>query len=741
MTIKRWLISILLLANVALAAVVAAQGFHIISVLFTNTSGIDQANLSAPFNLSSVTLVDGLYVDADVLNTDAQKAGESIAYMPGTTRVRMLGCFDEGGNDETVDCNDAGQNDITLPTTGSAVFEFAADNQFRHLWFDIGTAAVASWTCEWQFWDGSAYIPFTGVTDGSNCFRNAAFSRTTWDFPAVGQWPESTLHSIDGYWAQVEITSFVSVTTAPLGNQVWYETGRWWTLLDELAAGQQAQVDVHLGTTAVTGSDTFAISASGSTRGDDAAYPPAFDTAAASSPPLECTAGGGHAPRRSLSGGVYTILTCFLRFDTSSIPDDASVTSGTLNCTADATGPFNANSRNLALEWYSWSAPLSGAQYQTIAQVNAGSVALSAITPSGPLPITLTNLYRVDKGGFSGFRVSIDGGIPTGANLAGIADCSVTLEWELPKSFHWYAPNLSGYTLPDDATLEPGGTFAVTISGFFGASGAGELLTKGSDLRIYFSAVDNLRVDINGVLVISNTIAGFSNDPHVITLAQNGTGATARLILLVDGVELAAVAAAAITDNASDWVFAQDNSIAALEYLEYEVSQVTQFTHQIRDIPDHLLVNQSNPGTFDAIARYPDTVNGLDVSVEPTESVSGAGEPEAPQAPELIGEFPAITGFSEVSDQPTGGLMDVYLPFSQALGIPFSAVLGAVAIALSFGGAAVAGRIGGSFLAFGAALVVLMGLFAVLGALTFWVPLLTAVIVVPLFLAYRRFHT
>ncbi len=238
-------LSVALLPPLLLVGLVFAQeiGLNIAPVLITNTSGSVQSRVQLPFLLSSQTLIDGDWMDADALFTDMAEP-----YMPATGQVRVLACFDDVATDETTACNNATTGDMTLPTAVNEIYEFAFDNQARHLWVNVDTAAVASWTVEWQHYNGSTYVALSNVTDGTNEFVIAGLNRVNWDFPIAGSWPESTLHSITGYWMRAEVTAVSSVTTPPVGTQAWYETGRWWTFAESMAISEQRRFDLNLDT-------------------------------------------------------------------------------------------------------------------------------------------------------------------------------------------------------------------------------------------------------------------------------------------------------------------------------------------------------------------------------------------------------------------------------------------------------------------------------------------------------------
>src|SRR3989304_1422627 len=45
----------------------------------------------------------------------------------------------------------------------------------------------------------------------------------------------------------LRVSAFTSLTVEPLGRQVWYETGQWWTFVNSLVDGFQTSYDVNVG--------------------------------------------------------------------------------------------------------------------------------------------------------------------------------------------------------------------------------------------------------------------------------------------------------------------------------------------------------------------------------------------------------------------------------------------------------------------------------------------------------------
>jgi len=249
---KRILYSLIITAaflTVPVGIIFAAHiedGINQVAVSFSNLTGGTEDSLQAPFNLSSVGLSESLFIAADGLDVDVKEGNNHIAFMPGSTRIQMLGCFTNAAANQTAGCNDATVDDLALPTLNGEIFEFAADNQFRILHVNVTTPAVANWTVVWEYWNGSAYVAFTNVSDNTDGFTIAGLHTVSFDFPAADLWGLETLHAIEGYWIQARVSAVTTITSVPIGGQAWYETGRWWTIIPDIAPSQEVQYNVHL---------------------------------------------------------------------------------------------------------------------------------------------------------------------------------------------------------------------------------------------------------------------------------------------------------------------------------------------------------------------------------------------------------------------------------------------------------------------------------------------------------------
>jgi hypothetical protein len=116
-----------------------------------------------------------------------------------------------------------------------------------------------------------------------------------------------------------------------------------------------------------------------------------------------------------------------VRFDTSAIPDTATVTSATLRLYV--TAKANADGRNLVGEWYdaaNW--PIDASDYTLNSSGSAFTGAsIGQIRAGATNDFSLGGLASVSKTGYTGLRLHVDGGQPTGDNYVQFASFESTL--------------------------------------------------------------------------------------------------------------------------------------------------------------------------------------------------------------------------------------------------------------------------------------------------------------------------
>lgn len=129
-------------------------------------------------------------------------------------------------------------------------------------------------------------------------------------------------------------------------------------------------------------------------------------------------------PRKRLSGSTHTVDVAEFRFNTASLPDDAKVERASLILYVDGSGSQNDDGRNFVGEWYvnsNW--PIDSTDYTSSVGEDAFSISLSnAPTASTTWTISLLNPdLNINRSGYTGFRVGVNGGAATGENFVQFA--------------------------------------------------------------------------------------------------------------------------------------------------------------------------------------------------------------------------------------------------------------------------------------------------------------------------------
>ena len=128
--------------------------------------------------------------------------------------------------------------------------------------------------------------------------------------------------------------------------------------------------------------------------------------------------------RRSQTPFPYIPVTVgLLRFDTSSLPDSATITSAELRL--NVTMKSDSDARSLVAEWYpaaNWPIELGDWAFADSSTAHVGTP-LSALTVGQRHAFLLRNVASVDRIGMTALRLDIDGSAsaPTGPNDLGLA--------------------------------------------------------------------------------------------------------------------------------------------------------------------------------------------------------------------------------------------------------------------------------------------------------------------------------
>jgi hypothetical protein len=111
----------------------------------------------------------------------------------------------------------------------------------------------------------------------------------------------------------------------------------------------------------------------------------------------------------------YWLGNGFLRFNTSSIPDGASISAAFLQINV----AFAQASNDLLIEWYTWTPPIAVANWTSTNSSNAGSFSSGGGGGGiGVVTIPLTTPSNINLSGYTGFRLhaQIASEPPTGEN-------------------------------------------------------------------------------------------------------------------------------------------------------------------------------------------------------------------------------------------------------------------------------------------------------------------------------------
>lgn len=195
-----------------------------------------------------------------------------------------------------------------------------------------------------------------------------------------------------------------------------------------------------------------------------------------------------------------------------------------------------------------------------------------------------------------------------GLYLGGLADFTAN---------HQVFVGSAGLTTADNALIEPGSGFSITIEAYINtaAGGSKDIILKTSAIRLYVNGASTLTAELNGGTATA-TVAGVSTGFHTITVSSDGT----TFALDVEGVGGATDSAVAVTDNANVWNWGTNGSVVYFDSIT---------------IADPEVDSNTSVANFDA---------GTLVN---TESVSGA-PPGDPNHTRITGQDQAGTDDGEV---------------------------------------------------------------------------------------------
>jgi hypothetical protein len=157
------------------------------------------------------------------------------------------------------------------------------------------------------------------------------------------------------------------------------------------------------------------------TAGGDDGYIDAEGSTGSTWPPdgakTVVTGGTTVSVRKAKFAGFTDLIVCLMRFDTSSLPDGATINSAILRLQIVTVG--NITNRNLVVGYYAnANFPIDAADWDGADNPgsDAGTFALTGFSASTQIDLTLTNVSSINTTGNTGFRLGIDGGIPSTNN-------------------------------------------------------------------------------------------------------------------------------------------------------------------------------------------------------------------------------------------------------------------------------------------------------------------------------------
>ena len=193
--------------------------------------------------------------------------------------------------------------------------------------------------------------------------------------------------------------------------------------------------------TAAATSGTLTVNvAAGGDDGDVAMFGPASAGYPPTGGPSVNSTWTGFTIGRRLAFGDFEVLVGLVRFDTSALPDDATVTSATLR--VYVASQKDADDRTLVGEWVSpaqW--PIDTSDFV----LNVGTSALpgadvGALTKDRTHDLSLVGLANVSTTGYTALRLGISGGQPSGDNLLQLASLEHATRPEPQLVLTWTRP-------------------------------------------------------------------------------------------------------------------------------------------------------------------------------------------------------------------------------------------------------------------------------------------------------------
>lgn len=145
--------------------------------------------------------------------------GTEIPYTPLATAAQVWQVDDSGGpsySDQTTGFNDAtGANFTPFPATEEDELDFCAigfDQPFARVVFDNagGTAGTVG-TVAWEYWNGTAWVAVSGLSDGTAGFTTAVSDGQVLTFTLPTDWVKNTINAVEAYYLRARVTNLYTV--------------------------------------------------------------------------------------------------------------------------------------------------------------------------------------------------------------------------------------------------------------------------------------------------------------------------------------------------------------------------------------------------------------------------------------------------------------------------------------------------------------------------------------------------
>lgn len=185
--------------------------------------------------------------------------------------------------------------------------------------------------------------------------------------------------------------------------------------------------------------------------------------------------------------------------------------------------------------------------------------------------------------------------------------------------------------------------------------------------------------------------------------------------------------------NSNDWEMFVNNAMPYVNFVKITLASVLNLHYEMDTLPGLLLVDRSGEGN-DTTARYPDTPAGFVIGQSSVQAT--LPENEAPGLTEVLGDSPAIVGFSDADTTSSDGffIFDIMTNTS----FPYQALVAMFAMGITILFALVAAKIFNEALPVGIVITLSLIIFWKMGALPGWMPILFSIGPLIFFLIWKK---